>query len=638
MDLYSSNASISFIKPEMMNLFKYLFSTNGDFKRRFPDIGDITHCNIIDIDPKRDLERLRIIAKRITSIECLEDQLMYVRDAKILTLYVSGNKDTVDIDNRVTKLILIIGNVSNIRLTVDDSETIVFHRTFGFADESGLVIGDKFDDLKPTYHLFSNDNPYPEVFPDVAKYGIVMASERNRQSLLSGSGYSYILDTKLSLNAFREASIVAFRNNSVYEPEVTANISVVHGHPEKFKSVVEAETKNPREVIMVDMSHDDLKSFVEHPKIKSYEASVILVASTCVASKEEPDARPTTVDAIATVVETTDVVQPWLLDVTSSVLVTPLAKTSSPKTLQGYSIADGLSKSISPARHILNKFIRDDQAKLDELAYKVDNPFTFAFVKKRNHQTYQLFLYNIISNGGEAEDDNTLIPEKLRILLASKREKELDLFKEQRYRELVQGSAPSRAFLREYPRIDAFSTKRNAIRTQENSQIVSEFCDQKKSFGIESSGSYLFESYGFLVLHVATLGANANIYIRECGLVFVKSETPINLHIVGNVHTIFAAKETTVTCYCIPKQDFDSYLFCTENETDEIGRFFDNQNIEHFEKLYKEEKKNIDDTVVAQTVPSVPDIAIAKIKSLYCDITKIVGRSLVHIDSIQPAL
>ena len=82
------------------------------------------------------------------------------------------------------------------------------------------------------------------------------------------------------------------------------------------------------------------------------------------------------------------------------------------------------NRGISPARHILVDKI-SDPTKLDELVFKIDNPFTFAYVKKRNSHTYQLLIYNVISNFEACgnTNDKDLIAEKLRIILASRRKR-----------------------------------------------------------------------------------------------------------------------------------------------------------------------------------------------------------------------
>ena len=117
----------------MLNFLRYVHSTTPFFPARFTQITSIQHCNVIDIPPDIDVERLNIISREVAFIECLEDQLAFVKCAKIITVHKSTNDDKeITIDNTNTKLIIVIGNVQNIRLTMDDPETIVYHRTFNY--------------------------------------------------------------------------------------------------------------------------------------------------------------------------------------------------------------------------------------------------------------------------------------------------------------------------------------------------------------------------------------------------------------------------------------------------------------------------------------------------------------------------
>jgi hypothetical protein len=605
MDLYDSNASISFISGEMLNLLRYLKKIKSPCATSY-DFGNLGHCSIIDIPPDKDAERIRTITTKISSIECLEDQLSLVKDAKILTVHIDGQKEDITIDNTISKLIIVIGNVINIHLTLDDPNTVVFHRTFNFGDDSGLVVGDKFDDLKPTYNLIKGDNVFPEVFQreEVKSAGIIFVTERNRSSLLSGQNYSYIIDPGQSLNAFKDAKIVAFRNNLTYEPEITSNISVVHGKPTKFKQVIESEKTQPGCIIMMNMSIDELKSFIEHRNIRSYETTIH----------------------------------------------------STPTHGQGFSLIDDIGKSISPARTLLMKKI-DDLALLDELVYKIDNPFTFAFVKKRNPDTYKLLTYNIISHLGELSEDNGLVPEKLRIILASKKERDLDQARENRCKELLSTVHPGEQFIREYPRIDAFSTKRNAIRSsfsEINEKTISDFIQQKQQVRIDKPGSYLIENSNFVTINVETI--NAEMYVRDCGLLFVRNNDrsiQSRLHIIGNVHTIMCCEKCQVVCYFavttteMREANGETYLFCSENETDTIGRFFDDREacermrsdatpfIHQYRQFLNDANSSNSKLLTPVTVDNLPKPTITRVKSLYHEETRnITNKSLVHIDNI----
>ena len=521
------------------------------------------------------------------------------KNVKILIVHIDGNKEDITIDNIVTKIIIVIGNVINIHLTVDDKETLVFHRTFNFDNESGLAIGDKFEDLKPTYTLIKTDNVFPDVFEreQVKNAGIVFVTERNRASLLSGQGYTYIIDPKQSLNTFKDAGIVAFRNNLTYEPEVTRNISIIHGRPVKFKQIIETEKVNPNCNIMMDMSIDELKSFIEHRYIRSFETGIH----------------------------------------------------SAPTHGQGFSLIDDLGKSISPARSLLTKIISDPTL-LNELAYKIDNPFTFAFVKRRNPDTYQLLSYNIINNLGQLCEDNGLVPEKLKIILASKRERELDLSRENRCKELLASVHPGEMFLREYPRIDPFSTKRNAIRNsfappsittvnQEDmvDKTVIDFIQQKRQMKIDKPGTYLIENANFVSVSIEAI--NVDIYVRECGLLFVKakdSNIQSRLHIIGNIHSLMCYEKCEVICYfSIMNNTNNDYLFCTENETDCVGRFFDGSVTQFVSEFHNEQSGSKAVSLVPINPTLLPKPTTTRVKNLCHQETRnITNKSLVHIDNI----
>lgn len=598
MDLYDSNPSISFISGEMMNLLRYLKNTKSPCATSY-DFGNLAHCSIVDIPPDKDADRIRTIATKVSSIECVEDQLTLVNDAKILTVHIEGQKDDITIDNTNTKLIIVIGNVINIHLTLDDPRTVVFHRTFNFGDDSGIVVGDKFEDLKPTYTLIKGDNVFPEVFQreEVKSAGIVFVTERNRASLRSGQDYSYIIDPGHSLNTFREAGIVAFRNSLTYEPEITQKISIIHGKPTKFNQVIDSERIKPGDIVMMNMSIDELKSFIEHRHIRSYETGIH----------------------------------------------------SAPTHGQGFSLIDDIGKSISPARTILAKRI-DDLALLDELVYKIDNPFTFAFVKKRNIDTYKLLTYNIIGHLGQLSEDNNLVPEKLRIILASKKERDLDQAREKRCEELSSNVHPGEQFIREYPRIDAFSTKRNAIRSifavsdKGSEKAISDFMQQKQQVKLDKPGTYLIENSNFVTINVETTGVE--IYVRDCGLLFVRNNDPSiqsRLHIIGNVHTIMCCEKCQVVCYfAVTTNDMreangETHLFCSENETDAIGRFFDDAT--PFMVQYRQylANGNVGSTKSLTPVATdkLPKPTITRVKNLYHEETRnITNKSLVHIDNI----
>ena len=90
---------------------------------------------------------------------------------KLLTVHASS-ADEIVINNTNTKLIIVIGNVQNIRLIMDDPETIVYHRTFNYQDETGIIIGIEIDNLKPIYVQIKNSIAFPEVFSEVSQYGI----------------------------------------------------------------------------------------------------------------------------------------------------------------------------------------------------------------------------------------------------------------------------------------------------------------------------------------------------------------------------------------------------------------------------------------------------------------------------------
>lgn len=576
MDIYSNNSSISFISPELMNFFRYMAKRGKEIPA--------SHCSIIDIDPLIDKERIGFICHNVVSIECVRDQLPFVKEAKVLIVHSDGELNELEIDNKTTKLIIVIGNVLNVKLSIDDEETIVFHRTFNYNNETGIVVGDKYDDTKPTYHLFKNNNPFPDIFEkDVVKEsGIVFATEKNRQSLLSGNGLVYIIDTQMSLNTFREAGIVAVKNNSVFQAEITRNITIIHGKPTKFKSVNEIETKNQGDIIMTDMSIDDLRSFLEHPHIRSYEPN-----------------------------------------------------TTNQSTEIGYSIADDYSKGISPARHILSSIIKDEEM-LDEYSFKIDNPFTFAFVKIRNPSTYNLFIYNVISKHGQSTNDNSLISQKLAILLPSRRERNLDLARKNRYEELQQLTSPPQGFMKEYPSMSAYADKRNTIREgeEERNKTISDFTQQKKSFKITEDGNHLFENIFYLDILVSSY---CEIYVRNCGLVFIRTEdtTSFSCHIIGNIHTIMVPRNCIIKCYFVGKE-LGNGLYCDETETDDVGMFFDDFDENLFTNEYKLSDTFLRDlAITSQSITALPNPRNTKIKNLFTKSkVSIVNRSLACIDKI----
>ena len=585
MDIYTCNGAISTLKPEMYNLFRYVHSTNQQFKSRFPDVTAISHCNVIDIPPDIDVERLNIISGQVPSIECLEDQLPYVIQAKIITVHASS-ADEIVINNTNTKLIIVIGNVQNIRLIMDDPETIVYHRTFNYQDETGIIIGIEIDNLKPIYVQIKNSIAFPEVFSEVSQYGIATVTERNRETLSFGAGWRYIIDTKLTLNSFRDAGIVAFANNSTYEPEITKRTSIIYGKPDKFKGVNEIEIREQGDIIMADMSIDELKSFVEHKHIKSYETG----------DSSFPD---------------------------------------------GFTTFSDYNRGISPARHILVDKI-SDPTKLDELVFKIDNPFTFAYVKKRNSHTYQLLIYNVISNFEACgnTNDKDLMAEKLRIILASRRERELDKFREIRHNELENTFCPDQAFIREFPRVDPFASKRVDIRNSEErmesqTSIVNEFLKQKKTFVLNSPGNYVFENQYFLSVLIEA--PNVQVFVKDCGLLFVSPGRSINvsgmkLHIIGSIHTIFCHPECEVVCYFVHHNTHG--LFYTESETDDIGKFFDSYDEAFFHKQFRMTSNNNACSSETPNAQPLPRPNMTKVKNLHCNPTRIVGGSLAHIDRI----
>ena len=181
-----------------------------------------------------------------------------VREVRqIITVHKSTNDDKeITIDNTNTKLIIVIGNVQNIRLTMDDPETIVYHRTFNYQNMKQVSLLETRLIIRPIYRQVKNSVAFPEVFSEVSQYGIATVTERNRETLSSGAGWRYIIDTKLTLNSFRDAGIVAFANNSTYEPEITKRTSIIYGKPDKFKGVNEIEIREQGDIIMADMSID----------------------------------------------------------------------------------------------------------------------------------------------------------------------------------------------------------------------------------------------------------------------------------------------------------------------------------------------------------------------------------------------
>ena len=571
----------------MYNFFRFLHHTNEAFKTRFPDVSKIEHCSVIDIPPNVDVERLNIISGQVASIECLEDQLRFVKQAKILTVHKDSNTsiDEIVLDNTITKVFIVVGNVQNIRLTLDDKDTIVYHRTFGYNDETGIVIGEEIDNLKPEYHLIKSDIAFPEVSDVIRQYGIVFATEANKQSLLSGEGFYYIIDTMHSINGFRDAKIVAFRNNTTYEPEITKNVTIVYGKPSRFKGINEIEKVTQSDIIMANMSSDELKSFVEHSHILSYESAI-------------PDA------------------------------------------CDGYSTASDYTRGISPARHILTPRMGANIVTLDITVFKVDNPFTFAFVKKRNPHTYELLRYNVIAGLENCSNDSELMKEKLRIITASRQEQELDAFRETRHDELVQGSYPDVVFLREYPRIDPFATKRIGIRLVESnlsdvqSETTKEFMKQRKNYVVQKPGNHLFTGYNFLSVFVEA--SDVELYVKDCGLLFITivgMKSNVRLHIIGNIHTVFCDRECSILCYFVPH--ISHSLFYTENDTDDVGKFFEEYDVQHYMKLFRSSgRREIETATKSDPTSSLPRATMTKVKNLYCNSTLIKGKSLVKIDNI----
>jgi hypothetical protein len=502
MDLYSSNTCISFMKPEMLNLLLY--------EKRFPNITEIEHANVIDIWP--DIERISIIAEHIASIECLADQLPHVKQAKILTVY-SEPADTIEIDNTITKLIIVFGDVLNIKLTLDDPETTVYHRVFSITDETGLKVGDRIENLLPRYHLFNNSIPFPEVFENPIVKQAKIAYAIDRQALRDGSGFSYILDTTQGINGFKGATIVAIRNCSLFKPEIlkNKNLLIVNGNPESFNHLIE-EPFASSEILMADMSQESIKSFIDHKDIKGYDFS-----------------NPT-------------------LNIE-----------------RGFSTLEDYSKGISPARHLLIR--RCPKELLDEIVFKIDNPFTFAYPKKRDSNRYNLMIYSLMRNPENTENTS----EKISILYASKKSIATDIFNEMRQKELLKLAQLIKPFCREYPNINPFSTKRNLIRS-DNFGNFDDLKNGRRNL-ITNGGSYEFQDCHNLCIW--NQDANSDIYLKNCGFVMIHnndSSFKCRIHIVGCVHSIIVNPSCEIICYFKRKHNPIDYLLC---QHDDISLFSD---------------------------------------------------------------
>jgi hypothetical protein len=579
MDIYDNNTSIRFMTPELINLLKWVFIKHPQ-TRVVAGLGEqIKHANVIDVHP--DEERVRIICNEVPSIECLSDQLAFVSNARILTVYVSGFASEIRIDNTTTKIILVVGNVQNIRLTNDDSDTIVFHRTFEFEDEKGIVIGDEYSNLKPKYYPFDIAIKFPEAFDLVRQFGITYAGEHNRKSLQAGNGYSYIIDTEKSLNSFRDAKTVAIMNNSTLDPEIlnTNNLLILHGKPSDFKGLQERESRG--EVLLADMSQEETKSFIEHRAIKGFDH------------------------------ETT--------------------------ANEGFSRLDDYLLGISPARGILRGKVPDER--LDDLCFQIDNPFVFAYVKQRNPDNYQLYLLSVIENLG-ADVGAELQGERLSVLLQSHRSCALDEFHLKRYRELKRGSAPLIPFQKEYPRIDPFAIKKSQIRNETDgwNQLTETFFQQAKNYTITIPGNYQFQNKYFVQVWVYS---NSELYIRDCGLVMVHcndSSIKCCLHIVGKAHTIIASN-CEVQCYFKQDEIPEDYLFCTEEIADDVGMCLPDLKTDLLLSRFKANERprfgSLLDQATRMTSLTNSDYKKTQIKHLICNKSLIRNSSLCEISQIS---
>lgn len=595
MDIYDNNPYIGFLKPEMYNLFRWLWRTNESFRAKYPIVDSINHCCLIDIFP--DSQRVRIISQNVCSIECLEDQLEDVKQAKILTVHVQGNKESIRIDNTLTKLVLVIGNVQNIELTVDCPETIVFHRVFDFGDECGLVVNDVFDGLKPAYTCFRENCCYPEVFSKVVEYGIGFVDESNRSGLLSGNGWRYLQDTKNLLNCFKDAKIVAIRNNSELDPELGGmkNSLLVFGQPATFRKLedIKPSVSNAQAgLLLADMSQEAVNCFLENSSVKGFD----------------------------------------------------YFSRNGREVMEGFSVFSDYGKGISPCRHLLRQVNLSGDI-LDEIVYKVDNPFTFAYVKRRKTDGYRLLTYGVLKAIGAGNDHN-LASEKLKVVLACPREKTIDAFHRDRYLELKKANCPEAPFQRELPRIDAFSAKRLAIlkaSSEQTADIDSLFADQRKNFVLRQSGVYEFSNlYNVRVWNEGTLKSEernvVDLYFRDCGLVFVynkESSLACRIHIVGKVHTLLCSPSCHVVCYFVhEKSSFTDYLVCSE-KTEEVGMY----PLEIDRKALSADFKNslrpdlsAKNEIAINVKPPKP--SLTRVCNLFCNVDNLSGASLAHIDNL----
>lgn len=535
MDIYDNNPSIGFLKPEMRNMYWWLWRTSSSFRRRHPNVDAIRHANVIDIFP--DPERVRTIAANVQSIECMVDQLADVKRAQMLTVNVPAvyaePTDGMLVDNTHTKVIYVVGNVQNIRLTVDDEDTVVYHRTFAYSDQCGLVIGDNYNDdgsLKPRYYRASHDMTCPAVFDIVRKHGIGFVDDADKTSFQNGDGWLYLLHPSSALNVLKGARIVAIRNNSAFDPEVEnmRNTLIVHGQPTSFRNQDEGVKNNDRvrrdgDVLMADMSTDAVRSFLFDDHVGGYDYK--------------------------------------------------------PKVIDGFSTAIDYNLGISPARRILMKAGLEPEV-VDELSFKIDNPFTFAYVKRRRPENYRLLMYAVLRNP-EITSEGNMATAKLKIVYASEREKTIDAFSRDRFLAIRKSSAPEWPFIRERPRIDPFSERRMAIVRQAD-DMTKTHASQRKNFVIRGGGKYSFtDLYNVYIWNEGGRPDDdvaVDLYIANCGKVFVhnrEKSLTCRIHVVGKVHTLMCSSSCGVVCYCVHEQDaFTDYLVYSD-ETEDIGMFVD---------------------------------------------------------------